>query len=459
MGSAHYIVGPPIVDPGHFYGRRAEVEGFFTSIGGSQPQSLQVLGVRRAGKTSFLRYVSHRQVIPSYLGRSDLHLIYVSLQAGIECERDFYQAIVRQLARTEPISTHLQTAALEIDTFRGFQDFLESRPLVGNHFIVLLDDFELMRDAPAFDKDFYSRLRSLADGGPVTWVIAAYRDLYRISKKLGQDEKTSPFFNIFHPVPIILGSMPPAEAEDLIRKPVVAAGIQFGLTEIAAIQNLSGRFPFFLQATAQQWVATRTPHDSMPVTELEVERSLLRDMKRHFEWYWRHATEEERICLSLAARQDSPLEKMMDNYSVSEAADDLLRYRMLELVGGQAKVTIDLFARWIRQTPPESTQSKASESLENTKSCAKESSETRQIREIRERIVQDPLRGATVLSSYLASRPNRTENLAVVDTLRAQLEEHQRTTRLGTNADAETAKTRAVHALLQICLELEQAER
>lgn len=77
---------------------------------------------------------------------------------------------------------------------------------------------------------------------------------------------------------------------------------------------------------------------------------------------------------------------------------------------------------------------------------------------VREQIVRDPLKGAKMLSSHLASRPEWVENAVVMwDALRAQIEEFQHNLNLyGLNPADQAAKSRVVHSLLKICIELEQ---
>jgi len=183
-----YVVGPPIEDPAHFYGRGTEVEQFFAHINAPQPQPLQVLGIRRAGKTSFLRYVSHPDVVCEK-ARDDATtlVIYVDLQAEIKAVADFYMALAEGIHRRLPATDRLALPAEGSLTKRAFEKWLASPQLANYRLIVLLDEFETLRAEDGFDADFFKGLRSLVSRH-LAWVTTSYRDLYRLSRVLGECE-------------------------------------------------------------------------------------------------------------------------------------------------------------------------------------------------------------------------------------------------------------------------------
>lgn len=159
-----YIIGPPIHEPANFFGRQAEVERFFAHLNGPQPQPLQVLGLRRAGKTSFLRYVSHPLVVRQKARDAARTLIiYNDLQAGIKTAADFYLKLAEGINRRLPEASRLALprGGFPKGTFSAFSGWLDSRPLADYRLIILLDEFEALLDEAAFDADFFRGLRSL----------------------------------------------------------------------------------------------------------------------------------------------------------------------------------------------------------------------------------------------------------------------------------------------------------
>ena len=92
-----YVVGPPVKLPTDFFGRAAQTRQFFDTLAGPQVQCVSVLGLRRAGKTSFLQHVAHPQVMAGFLSDADRYaMIYVDVSA-CPTPGDFYGRVARRL--------------------------------------------------------------------------------------------------------------------------------------------------------------------------------------------------------------------------------------------------------------------------------------------------------------------------------------------------------------------------
>lgn len=84
---------------------------------------------------------------------------------------------------------------------------------------------------------------------------------------------------------------------------------------------------------------------------------------------------------------------------------------------------------------------------------------TREVGDIREQIVRDPIAGAKVLSEYLEDHPDLAARRTEVDLKRSQLEDIQRDLELfGPDPGKKAEKNRTVFYLLRVCLELERSE-
>ncbi len=88
----------------------------------------------------------------------------------------------------------------------------------------------------------------------------------------------------------------------------------------------------------------------------------------------------------------------------------------------------------------------------------KTSKAAREVEEIRERIVRDPVAGAKALSEYLEHHPDLAAKRNEVDLKRSQLEDIQHDLELfGPDPGKKAEKNRTVFYLLRICLELEKS--
>ncbi|MCP4420266.1 MAG: AAA family ATPase, partial [Chloroflexi bacterium] len=215
-----YIVGHPIKHPADFYGRHEQVTRFFEIIGGTQAQSVSVLGVRRAGKTSFLQFVAHPTIISRYLPNADNCLMVYIDVSSCKSPSDFYYRLLQRLkvslgkAKTNFLwkeSPLGQTNLYDIESY--LCQFPKQR------IILLLDEFDHLQTG-AFTHDFLTELRAMTSvlEYDLACVTASYWDLYTLGTRLGLPP-TSPFYNIFYPTPIYMSALELAEATLLIDTP------------------------------------------------------------------------------------------------------------------------------------------------------------------------------------------------------------------------------------------------
>lgn len=115
---------------------------------------MSVLGVRRAGKTSFLQYVAHPTTMARYLPDPDAYtMIYLDM-SSCKTPSDFYQRLLQRLrislgrAKTDYLwkeSPDGQTKLYDVEAY--LCQFPETR------IVLLLDEFDHLR-TEAFTQDF-----------------------------------------------------------------------------------------------------------------------------------------------------------------------------------------------------------------------------------------------------------------------------------------------------------------
>jgi len=344
-----YIVGPPIEDPNHFFGRSKEVDNFYSHINSPQPQSLQVLGIRRSGKTSYLRYISHPDVVQKKaLNPAKTFFIYVNLQDDVKTIADFYNAIYKGIQHY--CHSNAINLAIPSDSFKTRQAFikwLNSEKVINYGLIVLLDEFETFCKKPAFDSDFFKGLRALVSMR-LAWITASYRDLYRLSRVLGENDKTSLFFNVFHPTPIMMGGLSPVDIEDLIQKPANQHGIKYSIDELIKIEDLAGPLPFFVQAAAGHWFSIKQQDKNLDLstTEATVRQRLAKDMNRYFDAYWQQFDDNERNLLSFITKNKTITKSYMQSHNA--ILTSLFDYGLIIQQGSNYNIACSIFADWIR---------------------------------------------------------------------------------------------------------------
>ena len=335
-----YIVGPPIQNPERFIGRRSQIRRFLDNLLAETPHSMWVRGIRRSGKSSFLRYVAHAAVMKKELsGLENPPLIgYVDLLAAIREPVDFYRAVATALCRA---SSSVKGPG-DLSFFRQFDSFISD---VESHFrpVILLDELDSLADRAEFDSTFWLSLRALGQSR-VVWIPATYRHIEEFTRKPG--EITSPFYNVFHIKPLILGSLSDGEAATLVSRPAESLGVHFSTEEVQSILGLAGGLPYLLQATADAWFSARTEgvlpercYDTV-LSELLDPRSLIPDI---FGSCWRHLNVREQQCLERAALgKDIPGTREYQNAQVM-----LSDFGLMSRTFGKWEPSGELLKRWL----------------------------------------------------------------------------------------------------------------
>jgi hypothetical protein len=273
-GANPFEYGPP-VPPERFYGRRRAIADVKNRIGAISAQCINIVGQRRNGKSSLLRYIRERTEVFCQREQKPL-IVTLDLQ-----DRKFHtpEGIIEGLRRgikkltgTEPWARDVNDDPFEVED--GLQALCDN----GHRLIVMLDEFEAISRRLEQFQDWGEDWRAKASAGLLTLLIASKRPLSEIYENMSL---TSPFSNIFSTT--ILGALeeeawhslvqrgfdppqPPlergeqeiAEEPPLEKRKQDAAGQPPFLrgaggiseAELAWIDDLAGGLPFYTQMAA-----------------------------------------------------------------------------------------------------------------------------------------------------------------------------------------------------------------
>ena len=340
-----YVVGPPVRLPTDFFGRAPQTRQFYETLAGAQTQCVSVLGLRRAGKTSFLQHVAHPEVLAAHLPDAPRYtMIYVDLSA-CQTAADFYGRVYHKLINgLSPAPAGVARSLPAADAYAVESLLYEYR---GRRVVLLLDEFDRLRTAN-FGDEFMTELRALAGvwDYELAYVTASYWDLYRLGNFVGLPP-TSPFYNIFFPTPIYLSGLSPAELEDLVRVPARRVGVKATDEDVAFVRHLAGTLPFFVQAVAAIWLTHRL--QGRRPDEREVTQRLVSEMGPYYEQWWRHFSDVERDTL-VAVAQEKPVERLpYGEAEVAAAVARLRNYGVIAQTGSRLWVDSTLLTHWLRE--------------------------------------------------------------------------------------------------------------
>ncbi len=355
-----YTIGPPIKDLDCFYGRRSQVNQFFNALRGRTLQPLRVLGLRRSGKTSFLLHLVHPEVAGPELENDVRPTIigYVDLLASIKNPADFYWNVAEAIASAAPLAltTQMPDVPDDFPTFRSFRSWLRQLLAIGSsttstsgqtgplRLVVLLDEFEVLAQSSEFDASFFHGLRALVTKflNQFIWVTASCIELHTFAQ---HSDLASPFFNIFHITPIVIGPLEAKEIEELICDPAQKVGVRFLPSEINAIRDIAGLLPYFLQVAAERWFLSRKKGVSVDQCYGSVLKQLgdSTQIQHQIGWYWQQLTHQERACLYQAAQG------RLDLGTHQDSVLKLLHFGLLKQTDGSLRVAGEVFRLWIEK--------------------------------------------------------------------------------------------------------------
>lgn len=277
----------PVRAAAYFFGRAREVA--FAADLLRQGQSLAVHGPRRFGKTSLLFYLAQPEVAAAHgLGPETTRWVYLEGGAldGLD-EEWFYGAIDRALggeAEAVPYGAF-------VDRLRGLA--VGAAP---QRVVAALDEFELIAANPRLGPAFFNRLRGLAAQFPIQFITASKDSLGQLT--FAQSETlSSPFFNIFAPLP--LGLLTEAEARALLDTLARRAGQAFSAATLDFVLQLAGPHPLFLQVAGYRaFAALERGGQLSPEKQQLVLAQTLSDLEPHLTYYWNGLEAEARYTLA-----------------------------------------------------------------------------------------------------------------------------------------------------------------
>jgi len=196
----------PFIYPGpvtgeHFCNRKREMEKLLQHVGTKPPQSVNVYGPFRIGKTSFLRHIAEHEG-PARLGEG-YRFLYFDLQGYGDPDMlllDILQHLDDNAVLQDPVRRR--------DLYMQLRDIIETSDRI---IVMCWDELGKALEKPAFDADFFDFFRSVGQSGRLALVVATPRRLAEMAVPSGVD--LSRFFNIFIPLP--LSGFPEDEARRL----------------------------------------------------------------------------------------------------------------------------------------------------------------------------------------------------------------------------------------------------
>jgi hypothetical protein len=288
----------PIRQRGCFRGRSDHVSQSLSLL--RNGQNVALVGQRRIGKTSLLFHIADPVVFEAHgLHRGEHLVIYLDATELATVSADqILGLLLDELARALPAAgqpPELIRPPPEGLPYRAFREAILQVTGAGLKPIYLLDEFESLADNPHLGPRFFSGLRALSSQFDLSFVTASRESLLRLTYA-NAETLSSPFFNTF--ANLHLGLFSESEARGLVETLASQAGLDLPSQTIDRILGLAGPHPLLLQIAAFHAVELWGEEGWHIDGDGEWRRHFMAEAESHFEYYWRHLTDEDRYALA-----------------------------------------------------------------------------------------------------------------------------------------------------------------
>jgi hypothetical protein len=235
------------VSPERFYGRKKTILEVKSRIGAISSQSINIVGMRRNGKTSLLRLIRERTEKFCQAQQKPL-IVTLDLQSPkFHTPEGIIEGLRREifkLTRTEPWRQDVNDDPYEVE--EGLILLQEQ----GYRLIVTLDEFEGITRRLELFQEWGEDWRSKASAGMLAMVIASKRPF---SEDWKTRFPTSNFPNLFSTE--ILGALEEESWHDLVKDEFIKTGKMDVVPDrlIDWIDELTGGLPFYVKMAASMF--------------------------------------------------------------------------------------------------------------------------------------------------------------------------------------------------------------
>lgn len=276
------------VPPKRFYGRYPQRADVRQRIGGISAQCISIVGHRRSGKSSLLRFI-REHIADEFCPNQQAIVVDIDLQdKRFHTPEGVTEGLRRGIAKTTGTAPWQRDENDDAFAVRDGLDALRDDDDSKYRLIVFIDEFERIGDRLEVFQDWGEDWRAKASAGYFTLVIASKRPISESYQSLGL---TSPFGNIF--AETTLGPFTQEEWHALVQHGFAATSRALSDADLALIDELAAGLPFYTQMAASLLWQYGDHAQTKKAFALQAEPRI-REL-------WDNLYEEERIAIRHAA--------------------------------------------------------------------------------------------------------------------------------------------------------------
>lgn len=269
IGTPHFVVGPPILQPRQFFGRKRELRRIFDLFKQQPFQNIAIIGPKRSGKTSLLYHLKSITLTHSINLRSEQRNDWLITPENYQWVYVDFQD--PRMGSEDGILRHL-LASLNLPTPNSckMELFLD---IIGENLtlptVILLDEIGVaLQRYQELDDLFWDGLRSLVtSGSSIAFVVASHLPPIELANN---NKLSSPFLNVFG-YTTTLGPLTETEALELI----ASSPIPFPANDTEWILAESRRWPILIQVLCREKLAALEANETDETWREEGKRQMV----------------------------------------------------------------------------------------------------------------------------------------------------------------------------------------
>ena len=228
------------VPPDSFYGRSDQLQRVKHALNAVPAMCLSIVGIRRSGKSSLLRYIHER--IETLCARPIIVALINFQDQRYQQPSGLYEGLRRSIEQATGTAPWQRA---ENDDVWAVADGLSNLKRQGYQLVVIIDEFEQIAARLDVFQDWGNDWRSKASEEQFMLIITSNRPIYEIYRQCGL---TSPFGNIF--TTLVLGAFETPTWHKLVNDGFTQTHVSLTSSDMVLITRLAGGIPYYTQLAA-----------------------------------------------------------------------------------------------------------------------------------------------------------------------------------------------------------------
>ncbi|MCB9361894.1 ATP-binding protein [Candidatus Woesearchaeota archaeon] len=296
----------PVVAYNNYFGRQELLRSVLSVVYESNPTSIELIGDKRIGKTSFINIISKKSLHDS-LGFDSSRRFFLIVDLQLCCIRnlsDFYlnilDLLISELEGTEgSVYQDLIAKIRELlcsDSIKDleFRRICRSLHKLNTKLVVIFDEFQMLDSLDLRDLNFFDALRALQTAQYIMYITTSVKSMTNF---VPSSLTTSDFFSYFDR--IFIGNLDYDSTKSMILELAKRDKCELDEEDAKSILMYSGTHPVLVKIVAYYYIKNNKELDDKVKEKVQLEA------KQNLDHWWNSLTNNQQLLLLNALRSEN----------------------------------------------------------------------------------------------------------------------------------------------------------